>query len=128
MRVLEIPVDYRDRPEGSFSKLNTFSDGARVIFTIAQILRYYRPLLFFMLFSLAFAVLGFVTAIPVFYDWVTVRYIYHLPSAILSASFEIVAFLLLAIGLILDSISHHEKLKAELHHLELHKPVRDKDK
>lgn len=128
MRVHEVPVEYRDRPEGSFSKLNTFSDGARVLFTIAQILRYYRPLLFFVISSLIFAVLGFVIAIPVFYDWITVRYIYHLPSAVLSASFEVVAFLLLAIGLILDSISHHEKLKAELHHLELHKPVRDKER
>lgn len=45
-RILEVPVEYRDRPEGSFSKLNTFRDGMRVINTITTVLRYYRPLAF----------------------------------------------------------------------------------
>ncbi len=119
MRIIEIPVAYRDIPEGSVSKLNTISDGARVIFTIAQILRYYRPMLFFLTFSAAFSIAGFVSAIPVFHDWVTERFIHHVPLAILAAAFEIVAFLLLAAALILDSISHHEKMRAELHLLYL---------
>lgn len=119
MRIVEIPIEYRDRPAGSFSKLNTLADGAQVIFTIAQILRYYRPLLFFMVFSVLFATAGFIVAIPVFNDWITERYIHHLPSAVLAAAFEIVAFLLLAVGLILDSITHHEKMRAELHQLDL---------
>ncbi|MDO3381499.1 glycosyltransferase [Gilvimarinus algae] len=119
MRIVEIPIAYRDRPEGSYSKLNTFADGASVIFTIAQILRYYRPLLFFVSFSLLFALAGFIAAIPVFHDWITERYIHHLPLAVLAAAFEIVAFLLLAVGLILDSISHHEKMRTELHQLDL---------
>ena len=46
-RIVEIPINYRDRPAGSFSKLNTLRDGAKVINTITQILRYYRPLAFF---------------------------------------------------------------------------------
>lgn len=46
-RIVEIPVDYRDRPAGSFSKLNTLRDGARVLGTIGNVLRYYRPLFFF---------------------------------------------------------------------------------
>jgi len=46
-RIVEIPVAYKDRPTGSLSKLNTFRDGTKVIFTIARILRYYRPLTFF---------------------------------------------------------------------------------
>ena len=121
MRILEIPVEYKDRPAGSVSKLNTFSDGARVIVTIAQILRYYRPLAFFMAFCALFAIAGLVAAIPVFDDWFTTRYITHVPLAILAAALETVAVLLLAIGVILDSIAHHERKRAELHYLGVHR-------
>ncbi|OWT63859.1 glycosyltransferase family 2 protein [Candidimonas nitroreducens] len=120
LRIIEIPVEYKDRPEGSVSKLNTFSDGARVIFTIAQILRYYRPLAFFVAFSILFAVAGLVAAVPVFEDWLTQSYITHIPLAILAAALETVAVLLFAIGIILDSIAHHEKQRAELHYLAVH--------
>ncbi len=121
MRIAELPVEYQDRPAGSVSKLNTFSDGARVIFTIAQILRYYRPMVFFMALSMLFAVAGIVVAVPVFDDWFRTQYITHVPSAVLAATLETVAFLLMALGIILDSISHHEKLKAELHYLDVHR-------
>lgn len=120
MRIVELPVEYRDRPEGSFSKLNTLSDGAKVLFTIAQILRYYRPLAFFSILSLIFCLAGLLTAVPVLQDWFTTGYIEHVPSAILAAALEIVAFSLMGVGLVLDSISHHEKLKAELHYLGLY--------
>src|SRR5690606_7936452 len=108
-------IEYRDRPQGSSSKLNTFTDGARVISTIAQILRYYRPLAFFLLLAACFVAAGLIAAMPVFEQWVTERYISSVPLAILAAALEIVAVVLLAVGLILDSISHHEKQKAELH-------------
>lgn len=121
MRIVELPVEYQDRPAGSLSKLNTFSDGARVIFTIAQILRYYRPMVFFAALSMLFAVAGILVAVPVFEDWFKTQYISHVPSAVLAAALEMVAFLLLAVGVILDSISHHEKLKAELHYLDVHR-------
>lgn len=117
MRVLEIPVEYKDRPSGSVSKLNTFSDGARVIFTIAQILRYYRPLAFFLAFAALFFFAGLIAAIPVLNDWFTTKYITHVPLAILAAALETIAIMLLAIGIVLDSISHHEKKRAELHYL-----------
>jgi len=121
MRIVEIPIEYKDRPAGSFSKLNTFSDGARVIFTIAQILRYYRPMVFFMVFCAIFALAGLIAAIPVFDDWFTTGYITHVPLAILAAALETVAVLLLAVGLILDSIAHHERQRAELHYLSVHR-------
>ena len=108
-RILEIPISYRDRPRGSFSKLNTFSDGSRVIYTIGKILRYYRPLLFFGVASLFFLVLGLISAIPVFEDWVKERYINHLPLAILAVGLEIVSIILFAIALILDSAAYHQK-------------------
>ncbi|HYD80943.1 MAG TPA: glycosyltransferase [Paucimonas sp.] len=112
-RIVELPVEYRDRPPGSFSKLNTLSDGAKVIFTIAQILRYYRPLAFFLGLAMAFAVAGGVAAIPVFEDWIRERYIHHVPLAILASALEIVAMMSLGIGLILDSLAHQQRFEYE---------------
>jgi len=113
-RILEIPVEYKDRPVGSFSKLDTFSDGLSVLLTIARILRYYRPMVFFGYTSLLIFIFGLITAIPVFIDWFQYHYIYHVPLAILATGLEIISLILFAIGLILDSISHHNKCLFEI--------------
>jgi len=112
-RIVEIPVDYRDRPAGSFSKLNTLRDGARVLTTIWNILRYYRPLLFFGGASILFALLGLISGIPVFQDWIRERYIHHVPLAILATGLETVAVVLAAVGMILDSITYQDKRNFE---------------
>lgn len=112
-RIVEIPIEYKDRPPGSFSKLNTFADGAKVLFTIAQILRYYRPLMFFGGLAFLFGVLGLTASIPVFQDWIQYRYIYHVPLAVLAAAFELVAVMSLSAGLVLDSITHQHKMNFE---------------
>jgi len=112
-RILEIPVAYKDRPDGSLSKLNTFTDGTRVLFTIAQILRHYRPLWFFGAAAVVLGSVGLLTAIPVISDWIQYRYIYHVPLAVLSAALELLAALALSVGLILDSIAHQHRMKFE---------------
>lgn len=112
-RILEIPIEYRDRPEGSFSKLNTFRDGARVLSTIGNILRYYRPLAFFGGAALVLALLGLLAGVPVLEDYLRERYVHHIPLAILATGMEIVAMMLVAIGLILDSITHQDKRRFE---------------
>lgn len=112
-RILEVAVDYRDRPEGSFSKLNTIRDGTRVISTIGNILRYYRPLFFFGWTSAILAVLALVAGVPVIDEWVTERYITHIPLAILATGLGIVSIVMVAIGLILDSITHLDKKNFE---------------
>lgn len=112
-RIVETPVDYRDRPVGSFSKLNTLSDGARVLKTIGNILRYYRPLVFFGGAAILLAALGLIAGTLVIEEWVRVRYISHVPLAILATGLEIVAIVLAAIGLILDSITHQDKRNFE---------------
>jgi glycosyltransferase involved in cell wall biosynthesis len=112
-RIVEIPIHYRDRPAGSFSKLNTFRDGARVLQTIGNILRYYRPFVFFGCAAILFGILGLIAGMPVIDEWVTERYVSHLPLAILATGLEIVAIVLMAIGLILDSITHQDKRNFE---------------
>ena len=121
-RIMEIPVEYRNRPQGSSSKLYTLADGAKVIFTIVQVLRYYRPLAFFGGLSIFCMILGFVFSIPVFKDWVTSRYIYHVPLAILASALEIVAVMMFGIGLILDSMVHQQKMEYERNLLQMQKP------
>jgi glycosyltransferase involved in cell wall biosynthesis len=114
LRIVELEIEYVDRPEGSYSKLNTIADGVQVIFTIFHILRHYKPLLFFGLISLIMSFSGLVSALPVFQDWLMYRYIHHVPLAILATAFEIVAVITLSIGLILDGISHQEKMNYEM--------------
>lgn len=114
-RIIEVPIEYRDRPAGSFSKLNTLRDGARVLRTIGSILRYYRPFVFFGSAAILFFILGLIAGIPVIEEWVNERYIRHLPLAILATGLEVVAIVFMAIGLILDSIAHQDKRNFELH-------------
>ena len=103
-RILEIPIEYKDRPEGSFSKLSTVKDGIRVLMTINSILRYYRPMLFFGTLSLIFILLGWVIGIPVILEWQQTGYITRIPSAVLATGVEIFGLILLSVGLILDSV------------------------
>jgi glycosyltransferase involved in cell wall biosynthesis len=112
-RIVEIPVEYRDRPVGSFSKLNTLLDGTRVLSTIGNILRYYRPLAFFGGAAILFAILGLIAGMPVIAEWISVQYIRRVPLAILATGFEIIAIIFTAIGLILDSIVQQDKRNFE---------------
>ena len=112
-RIVEIPVEYKDRPAGSVSKLNTFSDGARVLFVIMQILRYYKPFVFFGWLSILFFLAGLMAAVPVIQDWIQYQYIRHVPLAILATGLEIVAALMFGVGLILDSIVYQKRLDNE---------------
>jgi glycosyltransferase involved in cell wall biosynthesis len=112
-RIKEIPIIYKDRPEGSFSKLNTFDDGLKVIFTIFQIFRYYRPLIFFFSLSFIFVLLSIISAIPVFMDWFNYQYIHHVPLAILATGLGLISIIFFSMGIILDSIAHNNKLVFE---------------
>lgn len=109
LSIVEIPVDYRDRPEGSASKLNTFRDGIRVLRTLVNILRHYRPLAFFGGMALLFLVLGLLLGAPVVEEFVRTRYISHVPLAILSTGVMVIAALLGSVGLILDSIVYLDR-------------------
>lgn len=112
-RIIEIPINYKDRPEGSFSKLNTFRDGFRVLGTISKIFRYYKPLFFFSLVAILSGTLGLAAAIPVFTDYITKGFIYHIPLAILATGLELVALIMIAVGLILDANAYYNKSNFE---------------
>ena len=112
-RILEIPIKYRNRPLGSFSKLNTYRDGLKVILSIINILRYYRPLFFFFSLSILTSFIGLITGLPVIIEWISLNYITHIPLAILATGLEVIAFIFASIGIILDSIVKQEKRNFE---------------
>ncbi|WGX98532.1 glycosyltransferase family 2 protein [Nocardioides sp. L-11A] len=123
LRVVELPINYVDRPPGSVSKLRTVSDGARVLFTIAQIVRFYRPLRFFSFAGILIALAGAIAAVPVIQDWFQHNYIYHVPLAILATGLCLMAMLMVAIGFVLDSVAHNERLGFERRWIDTEKRV-----
>ncbi|MEO5562806.1 MAG: glycosyltransferase family 2 protein [Chitinophagaceae bacterium] len=108
-KLIEIPIDYRDRPDGSVSKLNTYKDGFKVIKIIFWLFKDFKPLIFFSYASLFLVLLGVAIGIPVILEFLRTGYIERIPSAILSAALEIIAMLLFACGLILDTTVKHQK-------------------
>jgi len=112
--IKEIPIEYRDRPEGSFSKLNTFSDGTRVLKTIFWVFKDYKPLAFFTILSTLFFILSLLVGIPVIAEFITTSFITKIPSAILSVGLMMVAVLSLFSGFILDTIVKQHRESYEL--------------
>jgi cellulose synthase/poly-beta-1,6-N-acetylglucosamine synthase-like glycosyltransferase len=113
-RITEIPIDYKDRPFGSYSKLNTYTDGCKVIISIFNILRNYRPLYFYGFLSSIFFILGLFTGLPVIEEYIKYKHILHLPLAILATGLELVSLIFMSIGIVLNFISIHEKRFFEL--------------
>ncbi|HCL56478.1 MAG TPA: glycosyl transferase [Spirochaetia bacterium] len=113
-KILEIPIQYKDRPEGSFSKLNTFRDGFRVLKTIVKIYKNYKPLLFFSLFFLFFFIGSLAAGIPVLIEFIKNQFITHIPLAILSTGLAILSLLSLSIGLILATVTQNHRYNYEL--------------
>lgn len=113
--IYEIPVNYRDRPPGSVSKLNTIQDGFRVIKTIITIFKDYLPLRFFGICALIVGLLGLLCGLPVLIEFASKSYILHIPLAILAAALEMLALNLLTCGLILDTLVKNDKKNYKLH-------------
>ena len=113
--IKEIPIDYRDRPDGSFSKLNTINDGIKVIRTIFTLFKDYKPMLFFTFWSLLFLVLGLAVGTPVIYEFIETSIITKLPSAVLAVGLVILSTLSFSCALILDTVVKQNKRLYELH-------------
>jgi hypothetical protein len=78
-----------------------------------QLVRYYRPLLFFGAAAIVLGLAGLMAALPAIFDWLDYRYVYHLPLAVLATGLEISALMSFSIGLILDTVVHMERLAYE---------------
>ena len=113
-RITEVPIEYRDRPEGSFSKLNTFADGAKVLTTIMALFKDYKPLAFFTWIALIFFVLGLTAGIPLIVEYHATGLVPRFPTALLATGLEIIAILMFSCGLILDTVVKASRKRYEL--------------
>lgn len=112
--IVEVPISYKERPKGSYSKLNTSSDGIRILLKIFTIFKAYRPLFFFSAVALFLFILGLIIgSIPVI-EFILTGKILHFPSAILAAGIMIISVVSFTCGIILDTINHQLKELAKI--------------
>lgn len=109
MHIENVVIDYRDRPEGSESKLNTYSDGMKVLRTIFRLYKNYRPLSFFGGLSLLLLVISAFMFIPVLIEFIEVGLVPKIPTLIVSGFAAVVAAISFFAGLILETIVEKDR-------------------
>ena len=119
MQVENIVIEYRDRPEGSESKLNTYSDGMKVLRTIFRLYRSYKPLNFFGGMALILALLSAVFMVPVLQTYFKIGMVPNFPTLIVCGFTMIAAIISLFTGLQLESIVQKNRQDFEMRLLEL---------
>lgn len=117
MPIGEIETAYKERPPASESKLNTFRDGWRILRTIITLIKEERPLKFFGLLGVALAVISVVLAWPIFITFIETGTVPRFPTAILSTGLMVLAFLSLACGAILDTVTRGRREMKRLAYL-----------
>lgn len=121
-KIREIPVNYRDRIEGSESKLNTFTDGYKVLVMITALIRDERPLLFFTAISAVLLVIAGIYFFPILFKYFSTGYVLKIPTLIVISTVVIIATVIFFTGVILhvlkrqhrDELEHHMILLNEL--------------
>lgn len=113
LAIAETPVPYRNRPQGSESKLNTWTDGFLIAKCILLLFKDYKPLAFFTTLALLFAIASLASGLAPIVDFIETGLVLHIPRAILAAGLGIVSFVCLTAGLILDTIAkyHYESIE-----------------
>ena len=105
MPLAEVATPYKDRPVGSVSKLSTFRDGFRILWLIGKLVKEERPVQFFGIGALLLAIFSLVIVKPVFVTYLETGLVPRLPTAVLATGLMLLAFLSLACGLILDTVT-----------------------
>lgn len=127
--IAELSITYRDRPINSESKLNTFSDGFRILKTIALIFKNYKPMPFFGTLSFVIFLVGLAVGIGPILEYINYSIVNKVPSAILAAALQVIAMLSLFSGIILDTIASHQREINQMHvnnYLNHHYDAKDK--
>lgn len=119
MPIGEIETPYKDRPEGSVSKLRTYSDGWRILRTIVLLVKEERPLQFFTAMAGVLVAVAVVLATPLAVDYAATGLVPRLPTAVLATGLTLLAALSLTCGLVLDSVSRGRKELKRLAYLSI---------
>ena len=114
MQIASIPVGYKDRPLDSPSKLNTYSDGIRVMVLIFNLVKEYRPMLFFSLFAALLLIFALGLYISVFIEYINTGLVARFPTLIVAGVLAILSFLSFITGLILDIIMRKNRQQFEI--------------
>lgn len=112
--IIELPVEYRDRPEGSESKLNTLCDGMKVLKTIAGLFRDYKPLMFFSFVSFLLVLIFAILFIPILIEYFHTGLVLKFPTLIIASGIGIFAILMWICGVILEVIAKKHRQLYEL--------------
>ena len=113
-RIVEIPINYKDRPEGSESKLNTFSDGFKVLHTIFSTFKDYKPFAFFTILSALLIVVALIIGVPLFVEYFSTGLVTKFPRGIVATGLVIIALLFFVSGIILDTLVKQHKQNLEI--------------
>jgi len=114
-KIREIPIEYRDRMEGSESKLNTYRDGFKVIMMIFSLIRDQRPLMFFSAISLILLIIAGIYFFPILFRFFSTGYVLKIPTLIVISTVVIVAALTFFVGVILHVLKHQHAENLERH-------------
>lgn len=123
MQIDNVVIDYRDRPEGSESKLNTFADGFRVLKTIARLYRSYKPFWFFSFFAAIMAILALIFLIPIIQEYWLTGMVPRFPTLIVCCFVLLSAVQSMFAGIILSTlgINNRREFEMQLNMLQRHK-------
>jgi len=122
MPVAEVETDYFERPAGSTSKLNTYRDGIRILRVMITLFKNERPLAFFSWAALVLGLVAIGLSIPVFITYVETGLVPRFPTAILSSTLMLLAFLSLSVGFVLDTVTHGRREVKRLMYLQIDGP------
>lgn len=114
MHLCSVPVGYRDRPEGSVSKLNTYSDGFKVLTTIVKLYKDYRPLHFYGSISILLFLIGLILFVPIFIEYLAIGLVPRFPTLFVSVGIMIMAASSLGCGLVLDTVAKSNRKDFEV--------------
>lgn len=113
LNVVNHVIEYRDRPEGSESKLNTYSDGMKVLLTIFNLFRVYRPIRFYGIISAVLMVLAAILMVPIFNEYFATGLVPRFPTLFVACSLAIIAVVSFFSGLILSAIEQRDRQEFE---------------
>ena len=125
-KIIEIPIEYRDRIEGSESKLNTYKDGYKVIMMIFSLIRDQRPLFFFSMISLILLIIAGVYFIPILIKFFSTGYVFKIPTLIMISTVVMVATFTFFVGVILHVLKRQQRENFE-HHIIILNELKNKD-
>lgn len=126
MRVENVIIQYRDRPEGSVSKLNTYSDGFKVLMTIAKMYRNYKPMRFFSWVSALLAVAATLFFVPVLCEYFETGLVERFPTLIVCGFVYIAAIQSLFAGLMLSTMRQKDRQDFEMNLISLNNEYKSK--